>query len=110
MRPPPTGCGHETLDRLERGDVLKPDEGPILRSTAVAIQTINDARPISDLAGLIIGAMVNLPVYNDAGAQAAAYAQTNEIAQSTSLAKPEFSQRHRANSILNKDRHPESLR
>src|ERR1035441_3647639 len=110
MRPPPTGCGQETLDRLERGEVLKPDEGLILRRTAVAIHAINYARPIADLAGPVIGAMVNLPVYNDSGAQAATHAQANEIAQAASLAKPELSQRHRANSVLNKDRHPESLR
>src|ERR1039458_5777392 len=110
MRPPPTGRGQATLDRLERRNVLKPDEGLILRSTAVAIHAINYARPISYLARPVIGAMVNLPVYNDSGAQAAAHTQTNEIAQSASLPKPEFSQRHRANSVLNKDRHPESLR
>src|ERR1039458_122495 len=110
MRPPPTGCGQATLDRLERGDVLKPDKGLIRRRTAVANYAINYARPISYLAGPVIGAMVNLPVYDDSGAQAAAHAQTNEIAQPASLPKPEFSQRHRANSVLNKNRHPESLR
>src|ERR1017187_4819885 len=110
MRPRPGGSGQATLDRLERRDVLKPDEGLIRRRTAVANHALNYARPIADLAGPVIGAMINLTVNNDSGAQAAAHAQANEIAQAASLAKPEFSQRHRANSVLNKDRHPESLR
>src|ERR1035437_776937 len=99
MRPRPGGRGQETLDRLERRDVLKPDEGLIRRSTAVAIHAINYARPISYLARPVIGAMVNLPVYNDSGAQATAHAQANEIAQAASLAKPEFSQRHGADGV-----------